>query len=107
MLDLGRTETETVGELGVADEPPTARRCVEVSEDWGSRFCPVGHEVPDDPTHGADRTEVRRGSGTLGDDFPFVAILLFSKEDADIRDVSDHPFVIQDGGLVTLVGAVV
>ena len=107
MLDLGRTKAQPVGELGVADEPPTARRCVEVSKDWGSRFCPVGHEVPDDPTHGADRTEVRRGSGTLGDDFPFVAILLFSKEDADIRDVSDHPFVIQDGGLVTLVGAVV
>ena len=60
-----------------------------------------------DPTHGADRTEVRRGSGTLGDDFPFVAILLFSEEDADIGDVSDHTFVIQDGGLVALVGAVV
>ena len=43
----------------------------------------------------------------MGDDFPFVAILLFSKEDADIGDVSDHTFVIQDGGLVALVGAVV
>ena len=43
----------------------------------------------------------------MSDDFPFVAILLFSKEDADIGDVSDHTFVIQDGGLVALVGAVV
>ena len=107
MLDLGSTETETVGELRVADEPPPTRRCVVVSKDRSGRFSPVGHEVPDDPAHGADRTKVRRGSRALSDDFPFVAILLFSKEDADIRDVSDHTFVIQDGGLVTLVGAVV
>ena len=43
----------------------------------------------------------------MGDDFPLVAILLFSEEDADIGDVSDHTFVIQDGGMVPLVGAIV
>ena len=43
----------------------------------------------------------------MGNDLPFVAILLFSKEDADIRDVIDHSLIIQDGSLVTLAGAIV
>ena len=78
-----------------------------MSEDGSGRLSPMGPEAPDDPAHGPDRTKVRGGSGALSDDLPFVAILLFSKEDADIGDVSDHTFVIQDGGLVPLAGAIV
>ena len=107
MLDLGSTEAEPACELGAADELPLSRGGVVVSKDRGGRLSLMGHEVPDDPAHGADRTEVRGGSRPLGDDFPFVANLLVSEEDADIGDVSDHTFVIQDGGLVALVGVVV
>ena len=107
VLDQGSTEAEPVGELRAADETPPLRWCAVVSKDGSGRLSPMGHEVPHYPAHGADRTKVRGGSGSLSDDLPFVAILLFSKEDADIGDVSNHTFVIQDGGLVALVGAVV
>ena len=56
---MGGTEAEPVSELGVADELPLSRGCVAVSKDRGGRLSLIGHEVPDDPAHGANRTKVR------------------------------------------------
>ena len=59
VLDLGGTEAEPVCELGVADESPLSRGHAVVSKDRGGWLSLIGHEVPDDPAHGANRTKVR------------------------------------------------
>ena len=53
-----------------------------------------------------DGTEVWRKGSALSDDFPFVAVLLVSEQDANIGDAVYVVHVIQEGSFMAIVGAV-